>query len=167
MRPLRVRDDDAWLVQRLKPLAVRRHIAAGTMLFAQGDVANRYFLIESGKVIAHRTRNCSQPIIRLIRERELFIFDCAGTHVANCEAVSPVMLLQVDRRRLDADAKWDPVLRGLLNAMHAQELSMLLESMGMAAETRDTKKRADAGEADDQTTRSRGRWRPVLVHQAG
>jgi CRP-like cAMP-binding protein len=120
----------SWLSSVLAPMAARVRLPAQRQLFQPGDCASSYYLVESGELLAHRRPICSKSMIRNIREDELFILDCDGRHVVTCDAITDCALLRIDRKLLEGRARRDPVMKGLLQSVHANELSFILRCLG-------------------------------------
>ncbi|MGE0697705.1 MAG: cyclic nucleotide-binding domain-containing protein [Hyphomicrobiaceae bacterium] len=153
-----------WLVDLLAPMAVRRHLPAAATLFEVGDRAGHYYLVESGRLVLERKPARGATVLRIAEPRQLLIVDCAGTHVATCRALSPVSILAVDRRNVELKALLDPTVRGVLNAVHASELGMILQSLGVEHRTNTTEAEARRRRPPmPRRSLSRGRWQPYLA----
>jgi len=120
------------LADVLSPIGVRRHVAAQRSLFAYGEAASSYFLLEAGKLLICRRPDGGKPVVRWVQEGSLFLCDCDGMRAADCEAVVDSVLFCFDRRQLEQYASLDPVLRRTLRTVHATDLSMILRGLGMA-----------------------------------
>ena len=118
-----------WLLSALAPFATRRSVAAQTAIFTDGDAAHSYYCVVSGKLLVHRNRARSQPAAQFVTRGRLFIFDCDGVHMASCRAVVDSVVLRIDRRRFELRVGLDPVLRGVRNSVHANELEWILQRL--------------------------------------
>lgn len=119
-----------WHARLLSALAVRRNLGTGENLFALGDPARRYFLVETGCLVLHRRSRWGGRIHRFAGAGDLIIFDCGGDHVATCTALDDCRVLSIERQRLELFGRQDPGIARLLRETHARELAMLLESLG-------------------------------------
>ncbi len=154
--------DTSWLVTALGPFATRRQLAARSDLFAIGDPAPCYYLLLSGELLMHRPRRPSmagraKAAVRLVYPDELFIFDGGGTRLANGSAISDCILLRIDRRRMERLAVLDPVLRGVLHRLHANEIEWFLQSIG-AGDGRARHDRRDQPETEFVADPASGQW---------
>ncbi len=127
--------DTNWLFSALAPLATRRNVAARRALFAAGNPALGFYLVVSGKLMVHRriagaTSGQPRTVVRSAERGDLLIYDCDGTHVADCDALEDSVVLWIDRRRFERQAALDPVLQRAGNAVHASELEWILHSLG-------------------------------------
>lgn len=157
-----------WMTELLAPIGVRRRIAAQSSLFNAGDRATHYFLVESGQIVVHRHPRGAKPSVRLAEEGDLLIYDCDGVHAADCHSTQAAIVFAIDRRRLELRAILDPALRGILHRVHAGELTMILESLGIVEDGRrhDISEWTSATGSHRPRSSSRGRWQPYLAHVA-
>jgi len=157
-----------WMTELLSPIGVRRRIAAQSSLFNAGDRATHYFLVESGQLVVHRHPRATKPSVRLAEEGDLLVYDCDGVHAADCHSTQATIVIAIDRRRLELRAILDPALKGILHRVHAGELSMILESLGIDEDrrTRDISEWTSATEIRRPHAASRPRWKPYLAHVA-
>jgi CRP-like cAMP-binding protein len=123
-------DEQDWLLDALAPLSVRLRLAPEAQLFAVGDPARRYYLVESGKLLVHRHGTHLRRVVRMACDGDLLIYGCGGVHAASCHAVEPSMVLAIERLRMERAAGQDSLLAGVLRRMHAGELTLLLRSPG-------------------------------------
>ena len=154
--------DSSWLVTALGPVATGRQVAARSELFAIGDPAPCFYLLLSGELLIHRRRTPSmagraKAAIRLVSPDELFIFDCDGKHLADCSAISDCILLRIDRRRMERLAALDPVLRGVLHRLHANEIEWFLQTLG-AYDGRAQHDQPDQSETEFVADPTSGQW---------
>lgn len=155
----------SWLGDLLWPLGTRRRIRPHDGLFSIGDRASHYYLVESGRLLLRRAPQDAAPIVRVVEAGELFIFDCDWIHAADCHALTDAVVLAVDRRRVEIRALFDVALRGVLQAVHAQELAMILQSLGAGSLPRLARQDC-VGLPRKAQIHSRGRWQPYLAHGA-
>jgi len=126
--------NDADLVMGAIGAITRRcGIAARCPLFMVGDPAPDYYLVQSGGFIVRRALARSGPrdartAVRFVAPNELFIFDRAGAHVADCDAMVDSVVLRIDRQRFKQQAMLDPALGALRSAVHADELGWFLQT---------------------------------------
>ena len=90
-----------------------------------------YYLVLAGELLVHRhpartTAGRPKAAVRIVTSGDLFIFDCDGVHVADCDAAVDSVVLRIDRRRFERQADLDPVLRGLRNAVHADVQAIMV-----------------------------------------
>ncbi len=154
-----------WLGLLLAPFGVKRRIGAQTCLFSVGDKATNYYLVESGQLLLHRHPRHGDPAIRLAEHGALLIFDCDGSHVADCHATRDSVVLAIDRLRFETQAELDTALKGVLNRVHADELGMILESLGVECPRQPIEARAVPASFPARLM-SRGRWRPCVAHRS-
>jgi CRP-like cAMP-binding protein len=124
-------------------MAVRLRLAPQAALFQVGEAANRYYIVEWGSLLVHRRPFRGRPAVTFAKPGSLLIYDCAGTHVADCHATRASIVLAIDRRRLELSAMLDPVIAGALRSVHANELGMILRSLGVQVPARQERHRAD------------------------
>jgi len=115
----------------LRPYAVRREIGAGSRLFVIGDPATHYFFVERGSLVLERSRPRRNSNLRFAHPGDLFIFDCGGVHAADCTALGSTRLLSIERRRVENAARIDPALGQAVQAAHARELGLILQTLGV------------------------------------
>ncbi len=127
--------DRSWMSSVLGSFARRRSISARSGLFSEEDPAPYYYFVQTGEFLVHRRierlrMGRPKAAVRLVSEDDLFIFDCDGVHVANCDAVVESVVLCIERQRLEQLAALDPVLRRMLTAVHETELRFILRALG-------------------------------------
>jgi hypothetical protein len=122
-------DDVDWLETVLAPLGARQLIGAQCSLFDHGTPARHYILVQSGKLLVRRRGVSARSAIRFASDGDFISFDCDGVHVASCEAIVDTVVVRIDRRTLDRQARLDPMLKRLCNALHASELEFILRSL--------------------------------------
>lgn len=71
--------------------------------------------------------------VRLLGPGELLTWSCAALPQVDCFAVTATLLLRIDRRWIERQARLDPVLAQRLRAVHADELGWLLGDLGRPA----------------------------------
>ena len=119
-----------WLIDLIEPFASRCVVPAQCSLFAAGDVVQGYFAVLSGELLVHRRQSSKhKPTIRIMTRGDLFIYDAADRHSADCDAVTGSVVLRIERQRLDELAGFNPDLADVLRVVHASELAMLLDSL--------------------------------------
>ncbi|MDX2156176.1 MAG: cyclic nucleotide-binding domain-containing protein [Hyphomicrobiaceae bacterium] len=133
------RSENHWLVGRLYPMSVRRHLAARMSLFEPGDPARHYYLVESGKLLIHCACPGRKSAEHIARDGALLIYDCDGTHVVSCQAVDATTVLAISRDRLERAAQRDALLAGTIRSVHASEIEMILKGLGVSGEHRSKK----------------------------
>lgn len=109
-------------------MSVPRRLARGMRLFARGDLASNYYLVESGALLVG-SRGFVGPVRRL-EPGELFIYECNHAHVANCEATVDSIVHCIDRGRLERLAVRTPELKGALHLVHSTELPVIHRFLG-------------------------------------
>jgi CRP-like cAMP-binding protein len=67
-----------------------------------------------------------------LRAGDLFIFDCGDLHEADCDAIVDSVVVLLDREQLDKLARHNHQLKSLLSEIHANELQLILQSLGRA-----------------------------------
>ncbi len=144
-----------WLSKALAPFVTRQCVAAQSSLFAYGDRATCYYFVVSGKLLIRRRAPRARSAIRFMTDGDLFIYDCDGGHVASCDAVVDSTVLRIDRRQFDRQARLDPRLGRVRDAVHTDELEFILRGLGPAP-----RRRADlCANATPWTCQRRG-WPP-------
>ncbi len=121
-------DDGLWAV--LANAAVRRQLQARTTLFSNGDPSRFYYLVECGELLVHRhVLPNLRPTARVLNDGDVFTYDCAGYHAAECVALTDSVVRCVDRQIFDERASTSHLLQRVLHAVHSAELEMILESL--------------------------------------
>jgi Cyclic nucleotide-binding domain len=124
----RLTDGGLWSI--LANQTTRRMVKAQSELFSIDQQARSYFLVESGELLAYRPGVGRQrAAVRILRDGDLFSFECGEIHAANCVATTDSVVRQIDRRVLNASARTSPLVSSILQAMHAAELAMILETL--------------------------------------
>lgn len=128
-----------------------------TPLFAAGDPASTYYLVASGVLLVHYRKPGTRTAVRFQTAGDLFIFDCGDERSADCHAVLPTTVYQLDRQSVDKRAESDAGLKQVLERVHASELEMMLSN----ANPNQDQSSAEIGMAGiglpDNPSR-RGRW---------
>lgn len=109
--------------------AVRRRLPGGACLFRPGEPAPWIYIVETGRLLVHRSGPGGRPIVRHAGSGDLLVYDCDGSHVALCRALVDSVVCRIDRRHLEGVAASHPELADLLMSMHERELAMILESI--------------------------------------
>lgn len=128
--PARPRSEqgDCDIGDAVERMSVARRLTRGMRLFARGDLASNYYLVERGALLVGG-RICVGPI-RHLEPGDLFIYDCDHTHVANCEASVDSVVHCIDRERLERLALRTPELKGALHLVHSTELPVIQRFLG-------------------------------------
>lgn len=125
-----VLSDHDWFVAALWRLGCRRRIAARTVLFSQGDPSNAVYVLESGQMLACRRLPGKRPSVRMLADDAVFVLGCGGVHIADCTAITDSVIRVVDTGKVLRLARTDPVMNRALRAIHANDLHMILQSLG-------------------------------------
>lgn len=155
-----------WIASVFDPFGTRRHVEAGARLFAIGDRAAKFYLVEKGRLVVQRHTDRGDLARRNACEGDVIIYDCDGAHVADCRAVRDSVVITIDRRILEFRAMLDPAIKGLLHQVHARELDLILESLGVRDDTPRQCLRERPAQAQRRWKQlaAKGRWRPYLAH---
>ena len=126
--------NDGWIADAVAPFASRRCIGAQLRLFAEGDLASSYYLVESGKFLVHRrlapsTSGGPVAAVRFLSRGDLFIFNCGDKRAADCDALVDSVVLSIDCMQLKRQTALDPELAHAQSAVHAAELCWILRSL--------------------------------------
>jgi len=126
----RARNPEAAQPEQIElPLVARRIVEAHTLIFKQGDPAKSYYVVASGKLVARRQHRPNlKSVSKVISTGELFIYNCDGSHAADCYAPFESIVWAIDRRWLNSAAQRHLGLTAVLHSIHAAELTMILES---------------------------------------
>ena len=94
-------DQRQWMMRSVRPVALRR----GEWLFAQDDLARRFYLVRTGGIALFRQSHTGEEkIIAVIEAGETFgeepVFVPDGTYSLNAKAVSETSLLAFDNEQL-------------------------------------------------------------------
>ena len=142
------------VLREIQRSAVRRTVHAQHELFADGDPARWYYLVDDGRLLASRRRKAGKLAIRFLTSDDLFILDCNGTHAASCHAVVDSVVLVIERGRLDRLSRRDPALARVLANAHANDLEMILETLSPGPATADLEQPIEVGAADCSDTKT-------------
>ncbi|MFM9942688.1 MAG: cyclic nucleotide-binding domain-containing protein [Hyphomicrobiaceae bacterium] len=123
--------DGRWIANAVGPLASRRCVSAQLRLFAEGDLASSYYLVETGQFLVHRrlarsTSGGPVAAVRFLSCGDLFIFNCGDMRAANCDALVDSVVLRIDRVQFQREAALNPELDHAQSAVHADELGWIL-----------------------------------------
>ena len=126
--------DDCGLADAVAHFASRRCIGAQLRLFAEGDVASCYYLVESGKLLVHRRlapSTSGEPVaaVRFLSRGDLFISNCGDKRAADCDALVDSVVLSINSVQLQRQTALDPELAHAQSAVHADELGWVLRSL--------------------------------------
>lgn len=116
----------------------RRTLAAGELVFREGDPPTTAFLIESGAIRVHTERGGERVVLGELGPGDLLgemaIID-ASPRSATAEAVMPTLLIAVDQTQIQERLESaDPVIRALLRSQLRRYRSALATFRGDDAE---------------------------------
>ena len=111
--PSRARAEDAVRVTR------------GADLFRAGDLARKLYEVRSGALMLYRLLpDGRRQVVDVATAGDVCGLACAGVHESTCEALSDALVVAIDRRALDEDARLGARIRAKLEraacALHAR-----------------------------------------------
>ncbi len=126
--------DGGWIANAVAPFAGRQCVGAQLRLFAKGEPASSYYLVESGQFLVHRRLGRSTsggPVaaVRFLSCGDLFIFNCGDMRAADCDALLNSVVLRIDHVQFQRAAALNPELRHAQSVIHADELGWILQSL--------------------------------------
>lgn len=113
----------------------RRTIEEGAILFERGDPARYVFFVVSGHVDVYRTDG-RYMVVWSRGPGDGLSFDCGRRREMSCRAAERAELIAVDRRRLSLMAEVDDALATRLHQLHADELKIMLSTLGDVTQMR-------------------------------
>ena len=117
-----------WLQEALGARAPLRQLAAGDILFSQGDPATAVYAVESGRVrLVRRTVDDHLVVLHTARAGELFAEAALFSEIYHCDAVAavPSRIWQYPKDQLLAALRANPELSEALIARLARQVQGL------------------------------------------
>lgn len=133
---MRHRGEVAWdqrhpLWRHALEIGKRRVVEASGVLFERGEAARYVFFVLSGRLDVFRNDG-KWRVVWSRTSGDVLCFDCAGKRELSCVAAEPTELIAVDRGALVQLAQADAAVAGRLALLHADELRIMLSTLGDA-----------------------------------
>lgn len=108
---------------------MRMRLRTGQTLFDIGDEAVSYYVLTRGALAADFGERRGAFYSCLLAAGTMFGLACGQHHVARCTATADSEVMRINRKHLERLAHSRPALRSALQAVHGQELSLILAAL--------------------------------------
>lgn len=114
---------------RVEVPVMRMRLRTGQTLFEIGDEAVSYYALTRGALAADFGERRGAFSCCLLAAGTMFSLACGQHHVARCTATADSEVMRINRKQLERLAHSRPALRSALQAVHGQELSLILAAL--------------------------------------